>query len=191
MAERVQVGERETHAVRMIRADVGGAAAGAPDVDADERHLPRREVGDQRVVVVDADQDGRFEAMLDADVARREQQGVIARLREPSRDRRQHLAEEDQREVAVPGVIADDNGDESRLLGCQRACDRIGAVADRSGHLANALTRLHAHVALVVQRAGDSRDRDAGAYCDILDRRSLAHEGNDTACRVLVWGFRD
>jgi len=69
VAERVQVGKRESHAVRMVGADVGGAA-GAPDVDADERHLPRGEIGDQRVIVVHADQDGRVEAMLGADVAR-------------------------------------------------------------------------------------------------------------------------
>jgi hypothetical protein len=39
MAERVQVRERETDAVRMIGADVRRASALASDVDTDERYL--------------------------------------------------------------------------------------------------------------------------------------------------------
>jgi hypothetical protein len=54
--------------------------------------------------------------MLVPDVARLEQQGVVARLREPSRDRREHFPEEDEREVAVAGIVADDDRDEARRL---------------------------------------------------------------------------
>jgi hypothetical protein len=71
VAERMQVGEGETHPGGVVGADVGGTAAGASDVDADERHLPRGEVGDQCIVVVHADQHGCVEAMLDAALARR------------------------------------------------------------------------------------------------------------------------
>jgi hypothetical protein len=39
VSERVQMGECKTHAIRMVGAHEDGAAAGAPDVDADERHV--------------------------------------------------------------------------------------------------------------------------------------------------------
>jgi hypothetical protein len=180
VAQRVQVAERETNAVRMVRADVRGPAGAAPDVDADQRHSPRRQVGDQRIVVVDADEDGCVEPMLAADVAGLEQQRVIARLRQSSRDRSEHLAEEEQRQISVAGVVADDNGDESCLLGHQRASDPIGAIADRTRHFPDSFAGLHAHVCLVIQRAGDGGDRYAGALGDILDRRSPAHDADDT-----------
>ena len=71
MPECVKVGECEPHAVRVIGPDVG-CSARASDVDADERHLPRGEVGDRRVVVVNADEHRCVEAMLEPDVARLE-----------------------------------------------------------------------------------------------------------------------
>ena len=87
VAESVQVGKREPYAFSMVRADVGGAP-GASDVDADERHATRREVGDQGIVAVDADENGCIEAMLGAGVGRLEQEWVEARLRKPARDGR-------------------------------------------------------------------------------------------------------
>ena len=164
----------------MVRADEGGAAC-ASDVDADKRHAPRCEVGDQRIVVVDADQNGCIEAMLRACVGRLKQEWVEARLRKPSRDRREHHSKEEERQVAMPGIVADDDADEPCLVGHQRACSRIGGVADGTRHLADALTGLVAHVAFVVQRARNGRDRDSCLFCDILDRWSAAHDGNDTA----------
>ena len=47
----------------VIRADVRGAAGGATHVDADERHLTRRQLRDERVVAVHADQHGDVEAV--------------------------------------------------------------------------------------------------------------------------------
>src|SRR5258705_10781779 len=163
----------------MVRADVGGAAR-ASDVDADKRHTPRREAGDQRIVVVDADEDGCIEAMLGSRVARLEQEWVEARLRKPPRDRREDLSEEEERQVAVPGIVPDDDPDEARLVGHQRARSRIGGIADGTRYLADPLTGLDAHVALVVQRAGNGRDRDTGLLGDILDRRSDSPFRNDT-----------
>ena len=55
--------EREPHAVGVVGADVA-ARLPAADVDPDQRYVARGEVGDQRVVVVHADQDGGVEAML-------------------------------------------------------------------------------------------------------------------------------
>jgi hypothetical protein len=100
----------------MVGADVRGAALGAPDVHADERHFARHEVGDQCVIAVYADENSGIEAMLEADIVWVEQQRVIARLREPSRDRGEHLREEHKRQVAVARVVSDDNGDEPCLL---------------------------------------------------------------------------
>ena len=81
----------------------------------------------------------------------------------------------------MSGIVADDHADEPRLVGDQRACSRIGGVADGTRYLEHLLTGLHAHVALVIQRAGNGRNRDASLLCDILDRRSVAHDRNDTA----------
>jgi hypothetical protein len=96
VAARVKVGQREPHAVGMVGADEGRTFGAASDVDADERHVARLEVGDQRVVVVDPDQDRRIEATVDTDLLGLEQERVVGGLREPARDRRQHLPEEDE-----------------------------------------------------------------------------------------------
>ena len=45
VAERMQMRQRQSNSVRMVRADVGRAAARAPDVDAHQRHVSGRELG--------------------------------------------------------------------------------------------------------------------------------------------------
>ena len=122
MAERVQMGESEANSVGVVGADERCSTAVAPDVDANERHGRRRETGDQRIVVVDADEIAASKGPNASSATCRprvdglEQQRVVAGLREPPRDRGEHLPEEDQRQVAVAGVVADDDRDESRLL---------------------------------------------------------------------------
>src|SRR5205085_5609619 len=83
------------------------------------------------------------------------------------------------RQVAVPGVVADDGCDESCPLRDERTRRAVDAVAERPRRFPYALARLPADVALVVQRAGGGRDRDAGALCNGADRRTIAHRPND------------
>jgi hypothetical protein len=49
------------------------------------------------------------------------EQGVVVRPREPPRDRGEHVPEEEERQVAVAGVVADDDRDELRPLGHEPA----------------------------------------------------------------------
>ena len=86
-------------------------------------------------------------------------------------------------------VVADDDRDEPRLLSGQRAGCGIGAVADRARHFANVLTRRSADVALVVERAGDGRDRDAGALGNVLDRRVVPSRATRYGLRVPCLRF--
>ena len=72
VAERVEVRKCEAHAVGMVGAHERGPRSRAPDVDADERHRPRREVRDQVVVGVDADQDRSVETVFEARALGRE-----------------------------------------------------------------------------------------------------------------------
>ncbi len=145
--------KREANAPRMVGADIGGALPRTPDVDADKRHVSCGELGDQRVVVVHTDQDGRVEPLVRIDVERLEQQRVVARLRQPVRNRGEHLSEEDQREVAVPGVVAHDRRNEPRLLRNERARRPVDAVAQGSRRVPHSLSSPHAYVPLVIERA--------------------------------------
>jgi hypothetical protein len=122
--------------------------------------------------------------VVEARVARREQEGVVTRLGEASRDGREHTSEEDQRQVAMAGVVADDDRHEASFLSGQRARGRIGAVTHLACYLADALTRRTADVALVVERAGHGRDRHACAFGNVLDRRSNGHEPHDTSTGI-------
>ena len=81
VTERVEVGDREPHSFVVVRADERDALAAAPDVHADERKSARGEIGDERVVVVDADHDRRVEPVADADVERRHVALPVDRLR--------------------------------------------------------------------------------------------------------------
>ena len=112
--------------------------------------------------------------MVGVDVNAGQEHRVVARLSEPPGYRCEDLAEEDEGQVAMACVVADDNRDEPRLLGHERACGGIGAVPDLARDLAHAVARLGTHVTPVVQRARDRRDRDAGTRRDVLDRRPIA-----------------
>jgi hypothetical protein len=71
VAERVQVSERQANSVCMVRADVRGTPS-APDVDSDQRHLARSELSDQPIVGVHPDENCRVDAVIEADVVRRQ-----------------------------------------------------------------------------------------------------------------------
>ena len=119
MAARVQMRESQANSVGVVGADIRCSTALAPDVDTNERHVPSRELLDQRIVAVDPDENCGVEAVVEPTVARLEQERVVTGLREAPRDRRQHLPEEDERQVAVAGVVTDDDRDQPRLLSGQ------------------------------------------------------------------------
>ena len=96
---------------------------------------------------------GRVEPLVRIDVERLEQQRVVARLRQPVRNRGEHLSEEDQREVAMPGVVAHDRRNEPRLLRNERARRPVDAVAQGSRRVPHSLSSPHAYVPLVIERA--------------------------------------
>ena len=76
----------------------------------------------------------------------------------------------------MPGVVADDDGDELRPLSDEPARGRIGAVPDRARDAAYALARLDADVGAIVQHPRDRGDRDARLLGDVSDGGPAAHE---------------
>src|SRR5437763_7992418 len=75
----------------------------------------------------------------------------------------------------MPGVVAHDYRHDPRLLRNELARGRIDGVAERPCDVTHPLARLDAHVAPVVQRPRDGRDRDACALGDVPDRRAIGH----------------
>src|SRR5262249_61510524 len=125
--------EREPHAFGMVGADECVASPADADVDAHVRDRAGPKVGDERVAPVDPDQDGRVEAMVEAELDRLEEQCLVVRPREPARDRGQDGPEEKEGEVAMSGVVADDDGYELGALREEASGGPGGAVANAPG----------------------------------------------------------
>src|SRR6202022_1008655 len=69
--------------------------------------------------------------------------------------------------------IGDDHPDSMRFLFCQAACKQVWPIVQLTDRGFNALTKLVAHVALVVHYRGDSKNRDARLSRDVVNTRRL------------------
>jgi hypothetical protein len=78
VAERVEVRQRQPDTVRVGRPDVRSATTRTSVVDADQRYVLRRQLCDERIIAVDADEYGCVEAMLGARVSCLQQKWVVA-----------------------------------------------------------------------------------------------------------------
>jgi hypothetical protein len=85
--------ESEADALRVVRADIGSPLPRTPHVDPDQRHVPRSEPGDERIVGVDADQYRGVESLARVHVRALEQERVVTRLRHAMRSREVSLKE--------------------------------------------------------------------------------------------------
>ena len=181
VAELVEMADGGGRAGLVVGGDGGGERALELDVDADRGDVGAHEPAHLGVVGVEAHEDRAVDVVVAAalEVGVRpeavagtlggEHEQVVAGRAGELLDAAEHLVEERVLEVGVPLPRLEEDADDVRALGDQRAGRGARRVVELLGDPHDPLARLGAHVGVAVERPRDGADGDAAEAGELVD----------------------